>query len=186
MRHDCQATEERLVDLLFDEVEGGRKSSLLEEVLRCAACAGRYRSMAETLRVFDEAAETSLPAESFWDGYEERLKGRMAQEIRTDFWGRPADAFARGEYRLTFVEDEGLVRRLTRELRASGAAAGLTWPEFKRDPVGFAARSVGAYGRAGRAFFSQRDVALATASAFVFVSLLLGTVFALERFRASR
>jgi TonB family protein len=183
MRHDCQATEERLVELLFDEVEGAGRSSLLEEVLRCAACAGRYRAMAETLRVFDEAAEQSLPAESFWDGYEERLRGRMAQEIRTDFWGRPADAFARGEYRLTFVEDEGLVRRLTRELRASGAAAGLTWPEFKRDPFGFAARSVGAYGRAGRAFFSQRDVALATASAFVFVTLLLGAVFALERLR---
>ncbi len=186
MRHDCQATEEMLVDLLFDEVEGGRKSSLLEEVLRCAACAGRYRSMAETLRVFDEAAEQSLPAESFWDGYEERLNRRMAQEIRTDFWGRPADAFARGEYRLTFVEDEGLMRRLTRELRAAGAGAGLTWPEFKRDPFGFAARSVGAYGRAGRAFFSQRDVTLATASAFVFVTLLLGAVFALERFRAAR
>ncbi|MFN2416616.1 MAG: hypothetical protein ABR603_15865, partial [Pyrinomonadaceae bacterium] len=186
MRHDCQATEEMLVDLLFDEVEGGRKSSLLEEVLRCAACAGRYRVMAETLRVFDEAAEKSLPAESFWDGYEERLRRRMAQEIRTDFWGRPADAFARGEYRLTFVEDEGLVRRLTRELRAAGAGAGLTWPEFKRDPFGFTVRSFGAYGRAGRAFFAQRDVALATASAFVFVTLLLGTVFALERFGASR
>jgi TonB family protein len=174
------------VDLLFDEVEGGGREALLEEVLRCAACAGRYRSMAETLRVFDEAAETSLPAESFWDGYEERLRRLMAQEIRTDFWGRPAGAFARGEYRLTFVEDEGLVRRLTRELRAAGAGAGLTWPEFKRDPFGFTVRSVGAYGRAGRAFFSQRDVALATASAFLFVSLLLGTVFALERLRASR
>ena len=184
MRHDCQATEERLVDLLFGEVEGGARESLLEEVVRCAACAARYRSMSETLRVFDVAAETSLPAENFWDGYEERLRRRMAQEIRTDFWGRPAAApFARGEYRLTFVESEGLVRRLGRELRAAGAGAGLTWPEFRRDPVGFARRSVGAYGRAGRDFFSQRDVALATLSAFAFVSLLLGTVFGLERLR---
>ena len=142
--------------------------------------------MSETLRVFDVAAESSLPAETFWDGYEERLRRRMAQEIRTDFWGRPADAFARGEYRLTFVEDEGLVRRLTRELRAVAAGAELTWPEFKRDPFGFAARSVGAYGRAGRAFFAQRDVALATASAFVFLSLLLGSVYALERLRAGQ
>ncbi|HWS86167.1 MAG TPA: energy transducer TonB [Pyrinomonadaceae bacterium] len=182
MRHDCQATEESLVELLFGEVEGGAREALLEEVVRCERCAARYRGMAETLRVFDEAAETSLPAESFWDGYEERLRRRMAQEIRTDFWGRPE--FARGEYRLTFVEDEGLTRRLVRELKAVGREAGLTLPEFKRDPFGFVGRSVEAYGRAGWAFFSQRNVALATTSAFVFVTLLLGTVFALERMRA--
>src|ERR1044071_4244537 len=135
MRHDCQATEESLVELLFGEVEGGAREALLEEVVRCERCAARYRGMAETLRVFDEAAEASSPAESFWDGYEERLRRRMAQEIQTDFWGRPA--FARGEYRLTFVEDEGLARRLGRELRAAAEGAELTWPEFKRDPAGF-------------------------------------------------
>src|SRR5688500_9049781 len=186
MRHDCQTTEESLVELVFGEVEGGAKEALLEEVVRCERCAARYRGMTETLRVFDEAAETSLPAESFWDGYEERLRRRMAQEIRTDFWGRPAASFAPGEYRLTFVEDEGLVRRLARELRAVAAGAGLTWPEFRRDPFGFTRRSVEAYGRAGRDFFAQRDVALATASAFVFVTLLLGSVFALERMRGGQ
>jgi TonB family protein len=184
MRHDCQATEESLVELLYGEVEGGARGALLEEVVRCERCAARYRVMAETLRVFDEAAETSLPAESFWDGYEERLRRRMAQEIQTDFWGRPTGAFARGEYRLTFVEDEGLTRRLFKEVRAVGREAGLTFPEFKRDPFGFMGRSIEAYGRAGWGFFSQRNVALATLSAFVFVTLLLGTVFALERLRA--
>ena len=184
MRHDCTATEESLVELLFGEVEGGAKEALLEEVVRCERCAARYRSMTETLRVFDEAAETSLPAESFWDGYEERLRRRMAQEIRTDFWGQPTGAFARGEYRLTFVEDDGLTRRLARELRAVGREAGLTFPEFKRDPFGFTRRTVEAYGRAGWSFFSQRNVALATMSAFVFVTLLLSGVFALERMRA--
>jgi TonB family protein len=184
MRHDCQTTEESLVELLFGEVEGGARGALLEEVVRCGRCAARYRGMAETLRVFDEAAETSLPAESFWDGYEERLRRRMAQEIRTDFWGRPAGPFARGEYRLTFVEDEGLTRRLVKELKAVGREAGLTYPEFKRDPFGFVGRSVGAYGRAGWGFFSQRNVALASLSAFVFVTLLLAGVFALEGMRA--
>jgi TonB family protein len=183
MRHDCQTTEESLVELLFGEVEGGAREALLEEVVRCERCAARYRAMAETLRVFDKAAETSLPAESFWDGYEERLRRRMAQEIRTDFWGRPADAFARGEYRLTFVEDEGLARRLAKEMKSVGREAGLTLPEFKRDPFGFVGRSVEAYGRAGWGFFSQRNVALATLSAFAFVTLLLGGVFALERMR---
>jgi TonB family protein len=182
MRHDCQATEESLVELLFGEVEGGARGALLEEVVRCERCAARYRGMSETLRVFDEAAETSLPAESFWDGYEERLRRRMAQEIRTDLWGRPA--FAREEFRLTFVEDEGLARRLVRELKAVGREAGLTLPEFKRDPFGFVGRSIEAYGRAGWGFFSQRNVALATTSAFLFVTLLLGAVFALDGLRA--
>src|ERR1044072_5583829 len=122
MRHDCQTTEDSLVELLFGEVEGGAREALLEEVVCSERCAARYRSMTETLRVFDEAADTSLPAESFWDGYEERLRRRMAQEIRTDFWGRPE--FARGEYRLTFVEDEGLTRRLVKELEAGERGAG--------------------------------------------------------------
>ena len=150
MRHDCQANEEGLVDLLFGEAEGGSKATLLEEVVRCETCAGRYRSMAETLRVFDLAAEASPPAEDFWAGYEERLRRRMAQEIRTDFWGRPAALpLTRREFRLTLVEDEGLARRLARELRAVAKDAGLTWPEFRRDPFGFVRRSVGAYGRGG-------------------------------------
>jgi TonB family protein len=186
MRHDCQATNEKLIDLLFGETDSGQKGSLLEEVVRCEHCAGRYRSMAETLRVFDEAADASLPAEGFWTGYEERLKKRMAQEIQTEMWRQPVAAFARGEYRLTFVEDEGITRRLVRELGAVSHGAGLTWPEFKRDPFGFTRRSVEAYGRAGWTFFSQRNIALATLSAFIFVSLLLGSVFALERLRASR
>ncbi|HEX8558771.1 MAG TPA: energy transducer TonB [Pyrinomonadaceae bacterium] len=185
MRHDCQATEEVLVELLFGEAEGGRRGALLEEVVRCEACAARYRSMSETLRVFDEAADSSLPAEGFWGGYEERLRRRMAQEIGADFWGGAAALGAgRDEYRLTFVEDEGLARRLMREVRAAGAGAGLTWPEFRRDPVGFARRSAAAYGRAGLAFLSQRDVALAATSALVFVSLLVGAVFGLERLRS--
>ena len=185
MRHDCQATEESLVELLFGEVEGGAREALLEEVVRCERCAARYRSMTETLRVFDEAAETSLPAESFWDGYEERLRRRMAQEIRTDFWGQPAAGFAR-EYRLTFVEDEGLTRRLFKEVKGVGREAGLTFPEFKRDPFGFMGRSIEAYGRAGWGFFAQRNVALATLSAFAFVTLLLSGVFALERMHAGQ
>ena len=175
-----------MVDLLFGEVEGARKGALLEEVVRCESCARRYRRMAETLRVFDEAAEAVLPSENFWNGYEERLRTRMAQEIRTDFWRQAAFPFARGEYHLTFVEDDGLARRLARQLKSVAEGAELTWPEFKRDPLGFTRRSVGAYGQAGLAFFSQRNVALATFSSFLFITLLLGSVFALERLRGNQ
>jgi TonB family protein len=185
MRHDCQATEERLVELLFGEMEAVRDSSLLEELGRCDACLERYRSMAETLRLFDVAAEATTPAEDFWPGYEERLRRRMAQEIRPDFLRQASFTFAlpRGEYRLTFVEDEGLARRLLRELRGVARGAELTWPEFKRDPFGFAARSATAYTRAAYGFLAERNVALAALSSFVLISILLGSVFAIERYR---
>src|SRR5919197_1829523 len=185
MSHDCQATEERLVELLFGEIEAARETSLLEEVGRCDACAGLYRSMAETLQLFDVAAEALLPAEDFWPGYEERLRRRMAQEIQPDFWRQTAFPFAlpRAEYRLTFVEDEGLTRRLLGELRGVAREAELTWPEFKRDPFGFASRSAAAYTRAAYGFLSQGNIALATLSSFVLISILLGSVFALEQFR---
>src|SRR5947199_160432 len=96
MRHDCKTTSERLIDLLFGEIEGGPKGALLEEVVRCEACASQYRTMAETLRVFDEAAEMTLPTDDFWPGYEERLRMRMSQEIQQNFWQQAAFPFARG------------------------------------------------------------------------------------------
>jgi TonB family protein len=92
-------------------------------------------------------------------------------------------AYERGEYHLTFIEDEGLTRRLTRELKSVAHGAELTWPEFKRDPIGFTKRSATAYGRAGWKFFSQRNVAIATVAAFVFITILLGSFFALDRLK---
>jgi hypothetical protein len=86
----------------------------------------------------------------------------------------------RGEYHLTFLQDEGLTRRLVKELKAVGHDAELTWPEFKRDPVGFTKRSATAYGNAGWKFFSQRNVALASVAALVFVTGFLTFIFALE------
>ncbi|HVF44853.1 MAG TPA: hypothetical protein VM936_17645, partial [Pyrinomonadaceae bacterium] len=182
MTHDCEITSEGFPDLLFGEAEPGARAALLEEVARCERCAREYRTLAETLRVFDQAADATLPAEGFWPGYGERLRMRIEQEIRPNFWGQGAHF---GEYRLTFVEDEGLARRLSREVKAVAHDAELSWPEFRRDPFGFAARSVTAYGRAAARFFSQRDVALATLTSFVAISILVVSVAALERFRAS-
>src|SRR3954468_16106343 len=183
MKHDCEQTREGFPDLLFGEAEGGARLALLEEVARCEHCAREYRTLAETLEVFDHAAAATLPAEDFWPGYGERLRMRIENEFRPNFWGH-ASGFA-GEYRLTFVEDEGLVRRLARELKSGANEAGLSWPEFRRDPFGFTSRSVTAYTRAAARFFSQRDVALATLTSFVAISILVVSVAALERYRAA-
>ncbi|MBC7932549.1 MAG: energy transducer TonB, partial [Rubrivivax sp.] len=90
----------------------------------------------------------------------------------------------RGLYRLTFIEEEGLTRRLVREVKEVAHEAELTWPEFKRDPVGFTGRSASAYGRASWKFFSQRNVALATVAAFVAITVIVGGVYVLDQLQS--
>jgi TonB family protein len=96
----------------------------------------------------------------------------------------PGDAAAavvpyeRGEYHLTFLEDEGLLRRLTKEVREVGHDAELTWPEFKRDPTGFVKRGTTAYGKASWRVVSQRNVALGIMSALVLM-ITAGVMFTL-------
>jgi TonB family protein len=72
-----------------------------------------------------------------------------------------------GEYHLTFFDDEGLLRRLSKEVREVGHDAELTWPEFKRDPGGFVKRGANAYGKASWRVLSQRNVAIGLMSALV-------------------
>ncbi|MCA1617901.1 MAG: energy transducer TonB [Acidobacteria bacterium] len=92
----------------------------------------------------------------------------------------------REELHLTFLEDEGLTRRLVKELKAVGHDAELTWPEFKRDPVGFTRRSATAYGSAGWKFFSQRNVAVAILAALVIIPSVIGLVIFLDSIRSKQ
>ncbi|MBA3240944.1 MAG: hypothetical protein H0T60_06925, partial [Acidobacteria bacterium] len=102
-------------------------------------------------------------------------------EDETVFSGSPVE---REEFHLTFLEDEGLTRRLTRELKSVAHDSQLTWPEFKKDPVGFTQRSATAYSRAGWKFFSQRNVALAVMVAFIFMVGGLTLLFVLDRLQS--
>jgi TonB family protein len=86
--------------------------------------------------------------------------------------------YGRGEYHLTFLEDEGLLRRLTKEVREVGHDAELTWPEFKRDPGGFVKRGANAYGKASWRVLSQRNVAVGIMSALVMM-LAIGVLGAI-------
>jgi len=91
----------------------------------------------------------------------------------------------RGEYHLTMLEDVGLTRRLTTELQRVRHESQLTWPEFKRDPAGFARRTTTAYGTLFWRTFSQRNVALATMTAFVAMFAIIGAVWAADGFSRS-
>jgi hypothetical protein len=88
--HDCLKTRERLVDLLFDELEPEAARDMLIELESCRDCLAQYRSMTETLHVFDQAVEATVPDESYWPGYEARLRNRL-QDVRPGVMQRLKD-----------------------------------------------------------------------------------------------
>ncbi len=97
------------------------------------------------------------------------------------------NARTRAEYQLTLLAEASLYARLTTELRAAGRESQLTWPELKRDPVGFARRTAVGYGLLLRRLVAQEHVAQAMVAAFVVILSLVGAVVALDRYhRAQR
>jgi hypothetical protein len=89
--HNCVKTNELLVDLVFNELGPEDRRNAILELEGCPYCLAQYRSMAEALRAFDQVTETAMPEampeESYWPGYEARLRERL----RTDrpSWTRP-------------------------------------------------------------------------------------------------
>jgi hypothetical protein len=92
--HDCRKLENSLVDLVFDELDTDEKQCLLAEVESCVGCLREYRSMTETLLVFDQSVEASSPDESFWPQHHAALRQRLeigalpAKTKRTSLWKR--------------------------------------------------------------------------------------------------
>ena len=80
----------------------------------------------------------------------------------------------RGEYHLTFLEDDGLTRRLMREVKAATHEAELTWPEFKKDPVAFTRRTGYATGALVKKFFRQDYAVPAVVTPFIAFLLIAG------------
>lgn len=113
----------------------------------------------------------------------------MAQVIPLNGFARAGAGLlrvnARADYRLTLLEDEGLARRLARQLRDVSRESQLTWPSFKEEPFGFVKRFVVAYAEFVWAFISQRNVAAAAMTSFVVMLSFIGVVFGLERLRLS-
>jgi len=81
------------------------------------------------------------------------------------------------EYHLTIIEDAGLVSRLVDQIKVVAHESELTWPEFKRAPLGFTRRLVSGYSLAFGKFLRRPNVAVAITSAvFVVVSVLVAIV----------
>ncbi len=78
----------------------------------------------------------------------------------------------RGEYHLTIMNDSGLASRLGSALKDVAHEYELTWPEFKRDPMGFTKRSFVGYGQVLKRFLANRNVLVAMGAAvFALVAL---------------
>lgn len=78
--HDCLKTRELLVDLAFDELGVEARRRALLELEGCPDCLAQHRSMTEALLLFDQVTETVMPEESYWPGYESRMRERLRHE----------------------------------------------------------------------------------------------------------
>ncbi|HEX7316521.1 MAG TPA: energy transducer TonB [Pyrinomonadaceae bacterium] len=86
----------------------------------------------------------------------------------------PPTPNGREEYHLTMLQDEGLTRRLVKEIKNVGHDAELTWPEFKRDPAGFTGRMLVAYGGAAERFIKQDNTIPAIVAPFIVAVIVAG------------
>src|SRR5215213_8075044 len=87
----------------------------------------------------------------------------------------------RDEYHLTFLDDAGLVSRLSHELKDVAHEYELTWPEFKRDPFGFTKRAFIGYGQKFRQFLGKPNVLVAMGAAVLGIVALVGAVMLMDR-----
>ena len=100
--------------------------------------------------------------------------------------GAPSTSLVpRGEYHLTIMSDTGLVSRLAGELKDVAHEYELTWPEFKRDPIGFVKRSAVGYGQMAARSFGNRNAMIAIGVAIVAMLALVGSIRLLDRSQSS-
>ena len=88
MTHNCRNIEERLVDLVFADASEDERQRTLAEIAGCASCGEQYQALRLTLERFDEATDLMQPQESYWPGYEARLRARLIADERPTVWQR--------------------------------------------------------------------------------------------------
>ena len=75
--HDCQTTNERLLDLAVNELAGPEKFALLAELQNCDDCRDEYHSVQATLNAFDRASRTVAPPAIYWEDYQSKLRQQL-------------------------------------------------------------------------------------------------------------
>src|SRR3977135_1688749 len=78
--HDCKRTMSVLIELALDEAQPEERKELLAELKSGDAFREEFATLRNTLRISDQALRSALPVETFWPGYHERLRQRLAGE----------------------------------------------------------------------------------------------------------
>jgi hypothetical protein len=99
--HDCRRTKQNLAELVFSDPAAGSESAAgpqpqraLAEIGNCPACLAEYQTLVAALRAYDQAAAAALPEESYWPGYEARLRAKLDASALLHQRGRLADWWA--------------------------------------------------------------------------------------------
>src|SRR5947209_12925297 len=182
----CPTCQEEFADKFgFCPVDGtplsnGFNATAAESII--AAHAAQDSSLAYTSATeATDAGETTWSAGTAREGADDDT---AAAAVGAGGAGGYGAGHEREEFHLTMLEDQGLIRRLTTEVRGIGHEAGLTWPEFKRDPGGFVKRGASAYSNAFFRFISQPNVAKGIVAAFAGLIILTGLVAAFDSLQA--
>lgn len=88
---DCKKCSGLLVEALYGELDPKEKTLFENHIASCPACASEYKALTETLKTMDGRARPE-PGQDFWDGYWDRLAGRMGKEQAVEkmpgSWGK--------------------------------------------------------------------------------------------------
>jgi hypothetical protein len=78
--HNCKATRKRLLEQCMDTSPSGQKEISPAELEGCPACLEEFAAIGKLLRVADQAMEAAQPVESFWAGYQARLRQSLERD----------------------------------------------------------------------------------------------------------
>jgi len=79
--HNCKATRNRLIELVMNRTDQNQLPPA--ELESCPGCREEFASLRNALRATEASICLAQPAESFWSGYNERLRERLEREPRS-------------------------------------------------------------------------------------------------------
>lgn len=90
--HSCKATKNSLIELAMSQPDQNKLPPA--ELENCPACREEFASLRNALRTTEAAIRLGQPAESFWPGYQERLRLRLEREPQSaNGWLPPPPRF---------------------------------------------------------------------------------------------
>jgi len=94
--HNCREIKERFTELILD----GRQDEVASaELNKCAECRAEFDALNATLRMTARVSEAATPAESYWNGYHERLREKLSHataQRRKEITGASFASWRRG------------------------------------------------------------------------------------------